>query len=271
MGGDAGEEEEESEAEDVNSLLLKPHPEMPAPIIDTREQRGLPLPGAVRAKLDEGDYACCAAHRGRVALERKDLSDLYGTLGAGHARFKRELERLKNYECRAIVIESTFQQAMDNPPSIACARCRAMNDRTSALCYKCGREMTRALQPAQVRAMLCKWQWEYGLLIVWAGVNRTTTAELVMAMLLAAHRQLTRTDAPGLPIIDGLPDLASINTLHDYDRACGAATRAMLAAGDAIPLEPYHRYLECAARMAQALRGNDAASQRVTPDGEGAS
>lgn len=62
------------------------------------------------AGLAFGDYS--AIVRGKVVpivFERKGLQDLFGTLGAGHDRFKRELERAKKAEFKLVLmIEGTY-------------------------------------------------------------------------------------------------------------------------------------------------------------------
>ena len=78
-------------------------------ITDTREQLNLDFSKfknieVVRKKLDTGDYSVsgCENH---LCIERKAINDLVGTLVSGHQRFLRELERMKNYEEKYILIE----------------------------------------------------------------------------------------------------------------------------------------------------------------------
>jgi ERCC4-type nuclease len=85
-------------------------------VIDTRENDALfkrPLKGlvVVRDTLSTGDYSVRGFERS-MAIERKNLADLYGSLGNGRERFKKELERLKNYERKWIFVESTHQEAL---------------------------------------------------------------------------------------------------------------------------------------------------------------
>ena len=75
---------------------------------DTREQRPLrfsPRVRVVRAALPAGDYAP-QGFEGRAAIERKSLADLVGSVTRDRARFWRELERLRGYELRAVVVEA---------------------------------------------------------------------------------------------------------------------------------------------------------------------
>jgi len=99
-------------------------------VIDTREQapfafaglrtdardgaRPLTVP-TVRAGLPSGDYSL-SGHETRVAVERKSLEDLYGTLGHGRRRFERELQRLSAYELAEVVVEAGWDVVLMSPP-----------------------------------------------------------------------------------------------------------------------------------------------------------
>jgi hypothetical protein len=81
-------------------------------IIDSREQKSLDfkLRSRVEAlkfgdyKLVDDEFAC------DCFIERKSLSDFYGTLTGGYERFRRELERAKEAEAYLIVlVESSFE------------------------------------------------------------------------------------------------------------------------------------------------------------------
>lgn len=84
-------------------------------IVDTREQapwtfegQGLEL---VRAKLEAGDYSIEGLEH-RVAIERKSLDDWTGTVLRERSRFYRELELLRAYDFRAVIIESGVREIM---------------------------------------------------------------------------------------------------------------------------------------------------------------
>ena len=66
--------------------------------------------------LRTGDYSI-QGFETRIAVERKSLSDLFGTLGAGRDRFVRELERMATMEVAAVVIEANCDVAMLHPPA----------------------------------------------------------------------------------------------------------------------------------------------------------
>ncbi|HKC04603.1 MAG TPA: ERCC4 domain-containing protein [Patescibacteria group bacterium] len=60
-------------------------------LVDTREQKPL-FPKAQRKTLNVGDYTT-EKLKTKFVIERKSLSDLYGTLTKGNTRFKYELFR----------------------------------------------------------------------------------------------------------------------------------------------------------------------------------
>ena len=78
-------------------------------IIDSREQLKLDFPKTIEIevkKLDYGDYACEGCN---FVFERKSIGDAYGTMGKGHTRFKKELERCINDNNKLyLIIEGTF-------------------------------------------------------------------------------------------------------------------------------------------------------------------
>lgn len=99
-------------------------------LIDTREQapysfrgftadapkRHVPLIIPVRSKgLRTGDYSI-EGLEDRVAVERKSLPDLYGSLGRERERFERELVRLDEMDYAAIVIEAGWPSIISRPP-----------------------------------------------------------------------------------------------------------------------------------------------------------
>ena len=113
--------------------MAKKNKYIPVFLIDTREQRpytftgpdDLPYP-SLRTKLDEGDYSIAARSpdaspdcvtfmaslQGKVAVERKTLDDFVGSISQGRARFMREVERLKDYQFKAIVVEASLHDIL---------------------------------------------------------------------------------------------------------------------------------------------------------------
>lgn len=60
----------------------------------------------VRQGLKTGDYSI-QGHETEICFERKSVPDLVGTLIKGHERFLREMERMKDYETKYILVEHT--------------------------------------------------------------------------------------------------------------------------------------------------------------------
>jgi hypothetical protein len=99
-------------------------------VVDTREQHPFTFQGLTGdassesrplivptrpGTLESGDYSVEGLEHA-VAVERKSLADLYGTIGAGRDRFVRELERLDRMEFAAVVIEGGWPSIIGNPP-----------------------------------------------------------------------------------------------------------------------------------------------------------
>ena len=79
-------------------------------IVDSREQSPwFSSKESITKGLKTGDYSL-AGFEEKFSLERKSLMDLYGTLGKGHSRFKKELERAKSLEYFAILVEGDYDE-----------------------------------------------------------------------------------------------------------------------------------------------------------------
>lgn len=81
-------------------------------ICDSREQNGYtfsdyPDVMATTGTLTTGDYSL-AGFADKVAIERKELSDLISCLSHDRDRFIRELERLRGYEAAAVIVEAKY-------------------------------------------------------------------------------------------------------------------------------------------------------------------
>lgn len=70
------------------------------------------------ATLRTGDYSI-KGHESEIAVERKSLTDLFGTLGGGRERFERELQRLSKFQVAHVVIEATWEAVLYSPPTRA--------------------------------------------------------------------------------------------------------------------------------------------------------
>lgn len=92
------------------------HVPKPTVLVDTREQTPLNLgrfanwiESERRATLETGDYSV-EGMQDLIALERKTLTDLVGTLMHNRERFFRECERMMAFKYRAILVEATYEQ-----------------------------------------------------------------------------------------------------------------------------------------------------------------
>lgn len=99
-------------------------------IIDTREKTPYTFTGITADKKDgggeivvptriermkSGDYSLLG-YADRVAVERKSLADLFGTLGRGRARFERELARLNEMDFALVLVEAEWSEIVGHPP-----------------------------------------------------------------------------------------------------------------------------------------------------------
>jgi len=92
------------------STTLVPRPSV---IVDTREQRPYEFSNfknwlgcTVTTKLDTGDYSI-EGYEHLIALERKTLSDMIGSLTSQRERFLREMQRLSSVKYRCLCIEAS--------------------------------------------------------------------------------------------------------------------------------------------------------------------
>ncbi len=106
-------------------------------ICDSREQRPLSFLNCsaditVKAgALACGDYSI-EHFENRIAIERKSMSDLIGSISTGRDRFFRELDRARGLESFAIVVEGAWQDLLSGnyrskmTPAAASATCAAI-------------------------------------------------------------------------------------------------------------------------------------------------
>lgn len=76
---------------------------------DSREQTPLSFHNfrgveTIRQGLKTGDYSVLG-HESEICFERKSVQDLVGTLTSGHTRFLREMERMRDFKAKYILIE----------------------------------------------------------------------------------------------------------------------------------------------------------------------
>lgn len=95
-------------------------------IVDSKEQRPFDLSWCDHkvkvGNLITGDYSIHGHENNKlvpgvgVTIERKSLQDLYGTLGQGRDRFRREFERMADFKFACVIIEADFHIISQNPP-----------------------------------------------------------------------------------------------------------------------------------------------------------
>ena len=84
-------------------------------MIDTREQKPLVFNKSSELKLDFGDYTLAGQDYNYTYVDRKAEQDFKGTLSGGFERFKRELERVKQFESYLfVVVESDLNKIYKN-------------------------------------------------------------------------------------------------------------------------------------------------------------
>ncbi len=86
-------------------------PESVVAIVDSREQLPLNLEPlrTMAGTLQTGDYSL-AGYEDEVAIERKSLVDLLACVGIERARFDREIQRMRGYPTRLLIVESTWSE-----------------------------------------------------------------------------------------------------------------------------------------------------------------
>ena len=83
--------------------------------IDTREQKPLSFKNSKEMKLDFGDYTMGGDNYSYTYVDRKSEGDFKGTLGGGFKRFRRELQRAKDFNSYLyIVTESSIANIQRN-------------------------------------------------------------------------------------------------------------------------------------------------------------
>lgn len=95
------------------SLYCPPIPSNMIVVIDTREQLPYGFSGCrvSSSKLDAGDYSL-EGWEDKVVIERKSATDFYGSITQDRDRFERELERLRDYKFKGLVIEEEEQDLL---------------------------------------------------------------------------------------------------------------------------------------------------------------
>ncbi|MBN2563135.1 MAG: ERCC4 domain-containing protein [Phycisphaerae bacterium] len=152
----------------------------PVVIIDTREQDPLTFANlpSERATLDTGDYSILGLER-LIAVERKTLTDLLACCGRDRERFRRELQRLRAYRFRLLVVEIDAQTLERG-------------------------DWRGKLQPAHVLGSLAAWTAQYSL-PVWLAGSHEAAARFVERWLYQAARVVVTDYSAAVAFIDNAP------------------------------------------------------------------
>lgn len=84
-------------------------------LIDTREQKPLSFENSDILKLDFGDYTASGDNYSYTYIDRKSDTDFKSTLSVGFERFKREIERAREFDSFLyVVVEGTVSKINKN-------------------------------------------------------------------------------------------------------------------------------------------------------------
>ena len=137
-------------------------------IIDSREQTPFtfdwvdPVPATKVQGLSTGDYSL-DGFEDKVCIERKSITDLFGSVGRGRKRFRKEYERMQDFYFAAVIIESDWKDIYRNPPSRS------------------------KMDPRSILRTLIAWGMRYGVQ-TWACPGRTFAERLTYIMLDRFYR-----------------------------------------------------------------------------------
>lgn len=149
---------------------------MPNPlifVIDSREQRPLVLEPSIRHKLLAGDYSVLGKEV-RIAVERKSLNDLTGSITRGFKRFRREL----------ILLSMMNDRLIGGNPGSAAVAIESSITHLNAHCYQ------STMRPEAVLAKIARLESDFNVPFVWCE-DRAKCAEWVRNFLERAARFAT--------------------------------------------------------------------------------
>lgn len=91
-------------------------------LIDSREQKKYtfesikPKPKTKIIGLKTGDYSL-DGFSNRIVIERKEIGDLFSSIGKNRVRFEKEMIRMSKFDYSCLVIETSLAGIFVNPPS----------------------------------------------------------------------------------------------------------------------------------------------------------
>ncbi len=139
----------------------------PIILIDTREQWPLDITAFAteEASLPVGDYGVKGFSdwdRPDFIIERKEISDLCAAMGRSRARFLREVQKMRQFGFRALVIEGTRRQVEDGDyrskilPASIFGTLDALSVRTGLHVFWCGSHEGAARQVETLAATFAR-------------------------------------------------------------------------------------------------------------------
>jgi ERCC4-type nuclease len=142
-------------------------------IIDTREQNPYiftnikPKPKIIYKGLKTGDYSISGFEQSGISIERKSLSDLFGSVGGGRKRFENEFKRLSKFDYPALILEGGLNDIFLNPPGHT------------------------KMNPKSVFRTLLSWSIRYGVYI-WTPPDRVFAEKLTYLLLEKYHKEIIK-------------------------------------------------------------------------------
>lgn len=130
--------------------------------------------GTVTKKLDTGDYSIEGMEH-LITIERKSISDLWGTLLSGRDRFIKEMERARSIPSRYIVVEGSLKDVYDG-------------------CY------FSKVSPDFIIASLTSLEYEYGVHVVFADKRRDVCQWYIRRLLEKLYKKHIESLRNGRPI-----------------------------------------------------------------------
>ena len=128
-------------------------------VIDTREQTPLAFPSAiptVRGTLPTGDYSV-TGFADVFTVERKSLADLVHTIIHDRARFERELERMRPFAFRRVLVTTSYEAVARGEYAHSRANPRSVVASIAAFEARNNVPFVFAANPSEAAARLVDW------------------------------------------------------------------------------------------------------------------
>lgn len=120
-------------------------------LIDTREKKPFFYNRINNTKFPElkikfknlktGDYSIKgysdpAIHQHSITIERKEISDLFGSTGRGRVRLEKEFIRMADFDYAALIIEADFKTIFKSPPELSMMKPKSVFRTIIAFCQR---------------------------------------------------------------------------------------------------------------------------------------